>query len=194
MIKTLKYTFLILSINCSVFSQENNPVPASPSPTPFNQNPTTQKEFSSFKERLFFGGNVGGWFGATTYINLSPLIGCKITKRFSLGGGVTYNYYSIDYNNKKYTSTIYGGNGFARYLVLENVFAQVGWDRLSVPDFTSPIANSRAWVDNILLGGGYQQQFSKNGSFVAAIFYNINQTPLSPYQNPIIQIGFNVGL
>jgi hypothetical protein len=194
MTKILKYTFLILSLNCSVFSQENNPVPASPSQTPFNQNPPTQKEFSSFKERLFFGGNVGGWFGATTYINLSPLIGCKITKQFSLGGGVTYNYYSIDYNNKKYTSTIYGGNGFARYLVLENLFAQVGWDRLSVPDFTSPIAKSRAWVDNILLGGGYQQQFSKNGSFVAAIFYNINQTPLSPYQNPIIQIGFNVGL
>lgn len=194
MIKTLKYTFLMLSINYSVFSQENNPIPSGPSSTIINQNPTSQKEFSSFKERLYFGGNVGGWFGSTTYINLSPLIGCKITKQFSLGGGVTYNYYSIDYNNKKYTSTIYGGNGFARYLVLENVFAQVGWDRLSVPDFTSPIANSRAWVDNILLGGGYQQQFSRNGSFVAAIFYNINQTPLSPYQNPIIQIGFNVGL
>jgi hypothetical protein len=194
MIKTLKYTFLILSINYSVFCQENNPVPYSPSPSPINQNPTSQKEFSSFKERLYFGGNVGGWFGATTYINLSPLIGCKITKQFSLGGGVTYNYYSVDYNNKKYTSTIYGGNSFARYLVLENVFAQVGWDRLSVPDFTSPIPNSRAWVDNILLGGGYRQQFSKNGSFVAAIFYNINQTPLSPYQNPIVQIGFNIGL
>lgn len=194
MIKTLKYTFLILIINYSVFSQENNPIPSDPSPTTINQNPTSQKEFSSFKERLYFGGNVGGWFGSTTYINLSPLIGCKITKQFSLGGGVTYNYYSIDYNNKKYTSTIYGGNGFARYLVLENVFAQVGWDRLSVPDFTSPIANSRAWVDNILLGGGYQQQFSRNGSFVAAIFYNINQTPLSPHQNPIVQIGFNIGL
>jgi hypothetical protein len=121
-------------------------------------------------------------------------VGCKITKQFSLGAGITYNYFSQSYQGQKYTSTVYGGNGFARYLILENLFAQVGWDRLSVPDYRSPIPNSRAWVDNILLGGGYRQSFSERGSFVAAIFYNINQTPLSPYQNPIIQIGFNIGL
>jgi hypothetical protein len=54
--------------------------------------------------------------------------------------------------------------------------------------------NRRAWVDNLLVGGGYRESFSDNGSIVAMILYNINQTPLSPYQNPIIQIGFNVGL
>ena len=70
----------------------------------------------------------------------------------------------------------------------------MGWDRLSVPDFFSPVKNSRVWVDNILVGGGYRQAFSERGSFVAAIFYNINQSPLSPYPNPIIQVGFNVGL
>jgi len=172
------------------FSQEN---PVSPPVTnpPF-QNPP--KDFNSFKERLFFGGNVGAWFGTTTYIYLQPLVGCKINKQFSVGGGFTYNYFSQTYGGQKYTSTIYGGNAFARYLVTENFFAQLGWDKLSVPDYTTGIMDSRAWVDNILVGGGYRQAFSERGSFVAAIFYNINQTPLSPYPNPIIQIGFNIGL
>jgi hypothetical protein len=76
-------------------------------------------------------------------------------------------------------------------MILDNVFAQVGWDKLSVVrDFT----NERIWVDNLLIGAGYRQAFSDKGAFVAAIFYNVNQGPNSPYQNPIIQIGFNIGL
>ncbi len=187
------YIITFLLLNILGFSQENTPT----SP-PLNQSVITNtnipKDFNTFKERLFFGGNVGAWFGPTTYINLSPLIGCKITKEFSLGGGFTYNYYSQTYMGQKYTSTIYGGNAFARYHIYENLFAQVGWDRLSVPDYASIIPDGRAWVDNILIGGGYRQAFSERGSFVAAVFYNINETPLSPYQNPIIQIGFNMGL
>jgi hypothetical protein len=121
-------------------------------------------------------------------------MGIKINKEFSVGTGFIYNYYSQSYAGRKYVSTIYGGNAFARYFVFENLFGQVGWDRLSVIDYRSSIINSRVWVDNILLGVGYRQLFSDNGALVAMIFYNVNQTPLSPYQNPIIQIGFNIGL
>lgn len=189
------YTILLFSIAFSGFSQDT-PVPA-PTPPP-TQNPPPglnpqPKEFDRFIDRLYFGGNVGAWFGQTTYINLQPLVGCKLTKKFSLGGGFTYNYFSQNYGGQKYVSTVYGSNAFARYFVLDNVFAQVGWDHLSVPDFTSPLPDTRAWVDNILLGGGYRQQFSDHGSFIAMIFYNVNQSPLSPYANPIVQIGFNVG-
>ena len=190
--KSFLYITLFFLIGSTVFSQENTPLP--PSTPPVNQNPIAPKEFSSFKERLYFGGNVGAWFGSTTYINLSPLVGCKINKQFSVGAGFTYNYYSQTYVGQKYTSTIYGSNTFARYLILENVFAQIGWDRLSVSDYTSVIPNSRVWIHNILVGGGFRQSFSERGSFVAAIFYNINQTPLTPYPNPIIQVGFNIGL
>lgn len=191
----LLYLVILFTSCLSIFAQETSTVPSSP-PPPYtnNQRPVPPKDFNSFKERLYIGGNVGAWFGTTTYFNISPLIGCKITKQFSVGGGVTYNYYSQTYSGQKYISTIYGGNAFARYLILENLFAQVGFDRLSVEDYTSPIPNSRTWVDNILLGGGYRQPFSERGSFVAAVFYNINQTPLSPYPNPIVQIGFNIGL
>lgn len=168
------------------------------------ENPTTSipnthqniapKDFNSFKERIYFGGNVGAWFGSTSYVNISPLVGFKVTKKFSIGAGIIYNYYSQTYQGKKYTSTIYGGNAFARYFVLDNLFVQGGWDRLSVENPASLLPNGRSWVDNILVGGGYKQAFSERGNFVAAIFYNVNQTPLSPYPNPIVQIGFTLGL
>ena len=108
--KILLYFSLFFSIQHTVFSQENNYIP----PHHPNQNPVAPKDFTTFKERLYFGGNVGAWFGTTTYVNLSPLVGCKITKQFSVGGGITYNYYSQTYGRQKYTSTIYGVNVFAR--------------------------------------------------------------------------------
>jgi len=50
-------------------AQENNPNG--------NKKPLEQKEFKSFKERIYVGGNVGAWFGTTTFVNLSPLVGVK---------------------------------------------------------------------------------------------------------------------
>lgn len=152
------------------------------------------KDFNSLKERIYVGGNVGASFGSTTYINIQPLVGYMVTKKLSLGIGGTYNYYSQSYQGTRYVSTVYGANAFARYMILDNLFAQVGWDKLSVPDYASPFPDSRRWVDNILIGGGYRQPFSDKGGFIAAIFYNVNQGPNSPYQNPIIQLGFNIGL
>lgn len=168
-----------------------------PSPAPSNNpliNTNEPKQFENFKDRLYLGGTVGAWFGQTTYVNLSPILGVKINKKFSVGVGAVYNYYSQTYALKKYVSTVYGGSAFARYFVMENLFAQVGLDRLSVPDYNTGLINSRAWVDNVLVGAGYRQQFSDRGTIVAMIFYNVNQTPLSPYQNPIVQVGFNIGL
>jgi hypothetical protein len=171
-------------------AQDEVRVPTTPTTSSVNRN-EAPKDFETFKERIYVGGNVGASFGSVTYISLQPLIGCRINKKLSVGVGGTYNYYSQTYAGAHYVSTVYGANAFARYMILDNVFAQVGWDKLSVVrDFT----NERIWVDNLLIGAGYRQAFSDKGAFVAAIFYNVNQGPNSPYQNPIIQIGFNIGL
>jgi len=190
--KCKQYLIILFLTIASQFAFAQETLPPS-TPPPLNNQPAPT-DFETFKERIYLGGNVGALFGSTTYINVSPLIGFQITKQFSAGIGGTYNYLSENYGGQKYISTVYGTNVFGRYLFTENFFAQAQWDRLSVLDYTSPILNQRAWVDNLLIGGGYRQLFTAKASFVAMIFYNINQTPLSPYNNPIIQIGFNVGL
>lgn len=174
----------------NVSAQETMPPP---SIQPLN-NQSAPSEFESFRERIYIGGNVGAMFGSTTYINVSPIVGFQVTKKFSAGIGGTYNYLRENYAGQKYISTVYGSNVVGRYLFTDNFFAQAQWDRLSVLDYTSPILNQRAWIDNLLIGGGYRQLFTAKASFVAMIFYNINQVPLSPYNNPVIQIGFNIGL
>lgn len=181
---------LLLFVNCVVVSaQDEVKTPT----TPVRKNSGSHNLFDTLKKRMYVGGNVGASFGTTTYINIQPLVGYKITPKFSVGAGFTYNYYSQNYAGTRYVSYVYGSNVFARYLILENLFAQVGWDKLSVPDYYSSVNGARRWVDNLLVGGGYRQKFSDYGSVVAAIFYNVNQSIYSPYANPIIQIGFNVG-
>lgn len=189
--KIKTYVLIVLVAYFFMFAKQSVGQEVQPA---FRPQPKAANPFNNLQEKLYFGGNVGAWFGSTTYLNISPIVGLKLNDEFSVGIGAIYNYYSQTYANKKYTTTIYGGSAFARYFIFENVFAHAGWDRISVPDYTSSVLNSRAWVDNLLVGGGYRESFSDNGSFVAMILYNINQTPLSPYQNPIIQIGFNIGL
>jgi len=186
-------TYFLILLAASIFLFVKQSV-AQEAPPAFRPQPKAANPFNNLQEKLYYGGNVGAWFGSTTYLNISPIVGVKLNDQFSVGIGAIYNYYSQTYAGKKYSSTIYGGSAFARYFIFENVFAHAGWDKISVPDYTSNIMNRRAWVDNLLVGGGYRESFSDNGSIVAMILYNINQTPLSPYQNPIIQIGFNVGL
>lgn len=154
--------------------------------------PDTANPFPRFSDRLYYGGYAGLWVGNPTYVNLSPMLGVKITRKFSVGGTFTYNYYQQKYLGVKYSSYIYGGGPFVRYKILENVFLQAQWDRLSTVDPNSIIENDRVWVDNLLIGGGYRQPFNDYGSFVIMAFWNLNETPLSPYPNPIIQVGFNL--
>jgi hypothetical protein len=152
----------------------------------------TINHFPRFIDRLYYGGNVGLWIGNPTYINAAPMLGVKITKKLSLGATFTYNYYQQKYLGVRYTSSIYGAGPFVRYRVTDNLFIQAQWDRLSVINPNSIIENDRVWVDNLLIGGGYRQPFSNYGSFVIMAFWNLNETPLSPYPNPIIQMGFNL--
>ncbi len=189
----MRNTFLIIAFCLLVTNLRAQELPINSAPTPINNQPAP-RDFQTLKERFYLGGSISGWIGSTTYINLSPVVGFKINSKFSVGIGGTYNYYSQNYGGQHFTSTVYGSNVFGRYMITDNFFAQAQWDRLSVPNYASPIVNERVWVHNLLVGGGYRQMFTSNASFVAMIFYNVNQTPLSPYINPIVQIGFNVAL
>lgn len=143
-----------------------------------------------FIDRLFWGGNVGAWVGNPTFVDLSPLVGIKITDKLSGGVGFIYNYYSYKYSNYKYTTNLFGGRIYARYFILENIFAQAGWDHINRDNPYANLPHERVWVDNILVGGGVRYALSDNFYAMATGLWNLNQTPLSPYGNPIIQIGF----
>src|SRR5436190_23959647 len=74
--------------------------------------PEKEESHSDFADRLFFGGNIGLQFGTYTYVDVSPLVGYKVTEKFHTGIGATYIYYSVSGGGYDYSTNIYGGRVF----------------------------------------------------------------------------------
>ncbi len=151
----------------------------------------------NFWDRVYTGGGIGLQFGSQTFVNISPLIGYRLTEKFSMGVSATYLYYRYkDYNPAySYSSNTYGGSVFSRYLIFENLFAHVEYEllRLEVRDNVSRLLGSKD-VTSVLVGGGYRQMLGDRSSINLMLLYNLNETTYSPYQNPIIRISFGIGI
>lgn len=156
-----------------------------------------QPEKPNFRSRLFFGGGFGLQFGSTTLIEVSPLIGYKITPKLGLGISPTYKYYQINnyYGPSNDLSTnVYGGGIFARYSIFPSVFAHVEYETLFYNTKRPAYPTVRQQFNSFFVGGGYQQNFSPNSGMYLMILWNLNDTPNSPYINPVFRVGFNVGM
>jgi len=149
----------------------------------------------SFKDKLYFGGGLGLQFGQVTLIDVSPMVGYKLTSRIHPGIGLTYSYY----NDKRYSIPIsystYGGSVFTRIFLFESLYAQAEAEYLNIKVFTftgtSTYTTNRQWIDSYLVGGGYYQKIGERSGMYLTILWNLNQTELTPYSNPVMRIGFN---
>jgi hypothetical protein len=54
--------------------------------------------------------------------------------------------------------------------------------------------NEAPWAHDIFLGGGYRQWIGEKAFMSLSILWNVNETPYSPYSNPIFRIGFGAGI
>ena len=161
-----------------------------------------EKERTPFKDRIFFGGNLGLQFGSATYVDVSPLVGYKITEKFHAGLGATYIYfkYKDTYNNLSYETSIYGGRVFGSYYFLENLFGHAEYEVLNmdIPKAIT-VGNSVSYkyvrenVGSVLIGGGYAQRIGSNAAIILMVLWNLNDQPYSPYVNPIFRLGFSAG-
>lgn len=164
--------------------------------TPVEQNkvakkkPKLQNPTETFWNRTFTGGGFGLSFGNITVINLSPQLGYRVTEKFSVGVGATYIYYNNSYY--RFSTNMYGGRVFARYLVWKGLFVHAEDEMLNLQAYDQ--FNSRVWVNSAMLGAGYQQSLGGNSSIYIMGLFNFTQSKYSPYSNPIIRFGFNIGL
>ncbi|MBL0343175.1 MAG: hypothetical protein IPP71_21290 [Bacteroidetes bacterium] len=151
-----------------------------------------------FKDKLFFGGNLGLQFGNLTYVDVSPLIGYKITEKLHAGIGATYIYYRYKDSFGNYETSIYGGRVFGRYYPIDNLFAHVEYEILNL-DVPASVPGSnydvlvRDNISSVLVGGGYVQPIGTNASLMLMVLFNLTEEQYSPYQNPIFRIGINAG-
>lgn len=171
--------------------------------------------------RIIFGGGLAFGFGNNTLVlGVSPVIGYRITDRFSAGIGIGYLYSRIKDEVVLYDPTINGPRAYpfksslfypsiwTRFLVTQNFFlhAEFEYDFQSVkyydydPDPASPTVNHPILIkENIqtqalLLGGGFRQPISTNTSLVGVLLYDVLQQKYSPYKNRLdFRIGVSVG-
>ena len=156
-----------------------------------------QQSNETFWEKVYFGGNIGLQFGNQTLVNVNPIVGYRITEKLSAGISATYIYYHYTdpYYNVDFTSNIYGGSIFTRYFVMENIFTHVEGEILNL-EVLNYFLNKyvRENVFGFYVGGGLRQPMGERSSLNIMLLYNLNEDVNSPYQNPIIRIGFGFGI
>ncbi len=146
-----------------------------------------------FKERLFVGGYLGLQFGTHTFIDVSPIAGYRLTNSLSAGIGLTYQYYYDRYVGLG--SHTFGGNTFARILIIPQVFVQAQYEILNIdPSYFDHANEDRIWEENYLLGGGYRQQIGEKAFLNIMALYNFNHESSVYYQNPIFRFSIEIGL
>lgn len=141
--------------------------------------------------KVYVGGDLGLSFGTLTAVNLSPIIGYKLTPKFSAGVGITYIYYSNTII--KYQYSIYGGSIFSRYQLFKFLFAHVEYQTLNGP--WDDYYNRRYFINNFWVGGGLSQPIGGNSSIALMILWNLNRDGYISYPpSPWIRMGINIGL
>jgi hypothetical protein len=134
-------------------------------------------------DRLYFGGNLGGTFGQFTYVDISPIIGYRLTPKFSVGIGGTYQYQRQNdrSGNFLWKQNIYGGRLFSRYIIAENflnvgnLFAHAEYESLlakfSYTNISGIAENTQAYP-SFFIGGGLVFPIGNRGGFTISALYN----------------------
>lgn len=147
---------------------------------------------SNIWDKVYFGGNLGLQLGTSTFVELSPLAGYRFTEKFSAGVGLTFQYYHYNDGYYDLETNVFGGRVFGRYMFTDYLFGHVEYEYLNLEAFD--FYRRRVDVESFLAGGGYMQRLGGNSAVVAMILYNFTESAYTPYQNPIIRIGINIGL
>ena len=159
------------------------------------KSPPRKPKSKDILSRMDFGGYLGAQFGDVTYIEVSPIASYRVTKSFHTGLGLTYQYYKVNYAGAPdYSTSSYGCSVFGRYFIWRDLFAHIEYAPLYVNYYDISMVKGGIWVHDVMIGGGYRQWIGDKAFMSLMLLWNVNESYYSPYSNPIIRIGFGIGL
>jgi hypothetical protein len=166
--------------------------------------------------RLIVGGGLVAGFGSGyTDVGIFPVVGYRITERFSAGVGLGYEFQKQSYyltdpgpsaavNLYSSHANIISPSIWARHFIYNNIFLtgifEYNFQYLNgaVDDpVQGKILNESYNVNApcLLLGGGIKQPLGGRVSVLAEILYDVLQQPNSPYLNqPVVHFGIVAGI
>ena len=153
-----------------------------------------------FKERLFFGGNLGLQFGSITDIQISPVVGYWLFPRLAVAVGPDYRFYKDLYDR----TNIYGAKGYLQFTLIQDlnsfiplgvhtgIFAHIEdeWLNLDASFWKNNNEPGRFNINTILAGGGLSQQVGRRSSIDIMVLWALNQSVYQVYSNPEIRVSF----
>ena len=155
--------------------------------------------------RIFFGGNFGlSLWSEYVYIELSPLIGYKITPRFWAGVGPKYMFIK---QSTYYQSSIFGFKTFSSFAVLDkinevtnigigSVFLYAENEILSLePLYYNPISgyykDEREWFDIVMAGIGVRFPLGQRMGLSIMVLWGLTESAQLLYSNPEIRLSID---
>lgn len=152
----------------------------------------------SWKDKLFFGGNIGGVLGNDySFFMIQPIVGYKFTDKIQAGISPLYIYNSRTYsigNNKTLTQSVnaYGPGVFGRYFINDNIFAHTEYLGLKYniyDDFYKK--DISRYSNSLFIGGGYMPGEGGSGIYIVVLYDLLYNSSTSFYQSPLdIRVGF----
>ena len=156
---------------------------------------SAKKSQQQKRQNVFYGGTLGFNFGNYFRISVEPLIGYRVSPKFSVG--VKFRYEHI--NDGRYSSDVtynnYGGSIFGRYRVIPQIYFHAEPAYMSYQYSVSNYESEREWVPFLFLGGGYVQRVGSNVFLYAEVLFDVLQNDKSPYEDwdPFVSIGVSAG-
>lgn len=183
----MKKLLFVLLFTFSCFAASAQYVASESKPESETKADSSDADSGTWKSKIFYSGGFGLQFGNPSQINLSPIIGYRITPKLGTGLGPVYSYFRIDDTRV----TNYGARWFSRYLITDEFFLSSEVDYLSFePIDINFNTQKRIWQLIPLVGGGYFSRIGKRGGVSISLLYNLNYTENGPYQQFVPRVGF----
>jgi hypothetical protein len=141
------------------------------------------------RDNWFVGGGIGLGFGDVDWVDLSGVVGYRVTPRFSTGVRLLYRSREDGRFQRDVTTNDYGGSVFGRFVVRRPFFLQAEYEYLSYEFIRADLTTERDDFQSVLVGGGMAQPLGRNVVLFATGLYNLSYDDdelRSPYDNPWI--------
>jgi hypothetical protein len=145
----------------------------------------------SFKDRIYVGGGLGFSSSSySTYLSLSPVAGYMLTRKLSVGVGLTYQYYKDKFNDAD--DHRYGGNVYVMQMLIYNVFVIGQYNVINLSRAPHIEGYPRETFTRFLIGGGVSQPMGRANLNIMAM-YDVTHDSNSPYGSPWV-IGMFISI
>ncbi len=152
----------------------------------------------SFRERLYYTGNIGLDFGESLNFIATPAIGYKLTKKLGYAVGYSYGVNSSSNSFYKFSNKVHGPKTFLSYKVLSNLYAQTKYEflthKVTRQNLTSGVKDStKTNSHHLKVGLGYVLG-AIGLKYRIGVFYDLLHNDESFYDNAFsISTGVVIG-